>query len=340
MDPVMLIEQISPHGQPLLRQRVAGAGAEIRVGSDLGNDIVVDDEHAAPQHALLTLLEDGRVAVRDLGTRNGTRVDGTRVPAEAGTVVEQGEVIVGRTRLRVRTRHTPVGTERVFRRDFVTRHRTLLATAGVLACLAFGCFVRWLDAPSSLPRSLVVAALVTAGVIALWAGPWTLTSKLNLGSWNVRVHLAIASIAAAFCAWSYWVAGVIAFATQWSVFVQLGVIVVALTVLVALYLHLREATHYGRRIALAVACAVTLVFGAIAWLVAIGVEDGSVNRVDLGPNVRLGARRVVPNRDISDYLAEVDELKLTAARTRQRSLLDAPLSDAEDEPRSDPKKAQ
>jgi hypothetical protein len=85
---------------------------------------------------------------------------------------------------------------------------------------------------------------------------------------------------------------------------------------------------------------VTLVFGAIAWLVAIGVEDGSVNRVDLGPNVRLGARRVVPNRDISDYLAEVDELKLTAARTRQRSLLDAPLSDAEDEPRSDPKKAQ
>jgi len=323
----MLIEQLGPHGHPVLRQRFEGAGTECRVGRDLGCDIVVDDEHAAPQHALLTLLEDGRVSVRDLGTRNGTRVDGERIPADSGAIVEQGEIIVGRTRLRVRTRHAPIGAERVFRRDFVRRHRTLLAAAGVSACIAFGGFLQWLDAPSSMLRKVTTAGLIVLGAIALWSGLWALIAKLNHGSWNVRVHVAIASIATAFCAWGYWVAGLVAFAAQWSALVQAGVAVAGAVTLAALYLHWREATHYSRRIALALAGAVTLVIGAIAWIGTIAVEDGDVNRVHLGPDVRLGARRVVPNRDIADYLAEVDKLKLAAARERQKSLLNAPLAD-------------
>jgi len=326
----MVIEQVGPHGHTVLRLRLEGAGTECRVGRDLGCDIVVDDDHAAPHHALLTLLEDGRVSVRDLGTRNGTRVDGERVPADAGAIVEQGEVIVGRTRLRVRTRHTPIGPERVFRRDFVRRHRTPLAAAGVSACVAYGGFLQWLDAPSSMLRSVAIAGLVALGLIALWAGLWALTTKLNHGSWHFRIHVAIASIGAAFCAWSYWVAGLVAFATQWSVLVRIGVAVVGGTALLALYLHLREATHYGRRVTLALASAATLVIGAIAWIMAIGGEDGDVNRVNLGPEVRLGAGRVVPNRDIADYLAEVEELKRDAGRERQKSLLSVPLADAED----------
>jgi hypothetical protein len=330
MDAVMLIEQTDPHGHRVLRQRFEGVGTECRVGRDLGCDIVVDDDHAAPQHALLTLLEDGRVSVRDLGTRNGTRVDGNRVPADAGAVIEQGEIIVGRTRLRVRTRHTPIGPERVFRREFVRRHRTILAAVGVSACIAYGGFLQWLDAPSSMLRSITTAVLVALGLIALWTGLWALATKLNHGSWHVRVHLTIASIGAAFCAWGYWMAGLLAFAAQWSALVQIGVAVAGAVALVALYLHLREATHYGRRIALTLAGAATLVIGTVAWIISIGVEDGDVSRVDLGPDVRLGAGRVVPNRDIADYLAGVDKLQLAAGRERQKSLLNAPLADADD----------
>jgi hypothetical protein len=326
----MLIEQIGAHGHPVLRRRFDGAGAECRVGRDLGCDIVVDDEHAAPLHALLTLLEDGRVSVRDLGTRNGTRVDGKRIAVDADVIVEQGDVIVGRTQLRVRTRHTAIGPERVFRRDFVRRHRTLLAAGGVSACIAYGGFLQWLDAPPAMFRSITTAALIVLGLIALWTGLWALTTKLNHGSWHVRIHMTISSVGAALCAWGYWVAGLVAFATQWSVLVQAGIALVAVAAMVALYMHLREATHYGRRMTLALAGAATLVIGAIAWIIAIGVEDGDVNRVDLGPQVRLGAERVVPNRDIADYLAEVDELKLAAGRERQKSLLDAPIADADD----------
>lgn len=326
----MLIEQVGPLGHLVLRQRFAGVGTECLVGRDLGCDIVLDDEHAAPQHALLTLQEDGRVRVRDLGTQNGTRVDGRRIPVGVEAIIEQGEVVVGRTRLRLRTRHTQTGPERAFRRDFVRRHQTPLAAAGVTACIAFGGFLQWLEAPSSLLLSVTAAALVVFGAIALWTGVWSLTTKLNRGSWNVRVHAATVSIGAAFCAWGYWVAGLVAFATQWSLLARLGASVVGGTALIALYLHLREATFYGRRTALALAGAATVVIGAIAWVITIGLEEGGVGRVDHGPQVRLGADRVAPNRDIADYMAEVEELKRAAVRERQKSLRDAPLADAED----------
>jgi hypothetical protein len=326
----MLIEEVGLQGHAVLRQRFTGAGAECCVGRDLGCDIVLDDEYAAPQHALLTLLEDGRVNVRDLGTRNGTRVDGDRVPAETGAIIEQGEIIVGRTRLHVRTRHTEIGQERVFRREFVRRHRTPLAAAGVAACVAYAGFHQWLGAPSSLLRSITTAVLVVLTVIALWTGFWSLMSKLNKGSWQIRVHLTIASIGAAFCAWGYWVAGLVAYAAQWSTLARVGVAVVGVTALVALYLHLREATHYGRRATLALAGTATLVISTVAWVAAVGVDANDVNHADLGPDVRLGAARVVPNRDIADYLAEVDRLQRAANRERQMSLLNAPLAEAGD----------
>ena len=228
------------------------------------------------------------------------------------------------------TRHTPIGHERVFRRDFVRRHRTPLAAAGVSACVAYSSFLQWLNAPSSLFRNVTMAALVTLGLMALWTSLWALTTKLNHGIWQVRIHLTIASIGAAFCAWVWWLAGLAAFAAQRSWLVQAGIAVMGLTALAALYLHLREATYYGRRVSLALACASTLVIGAIAWIIAVGVDDGNVNRVDLGPEVRLDARRVVPNRDIADYMADVNRLQRAAGRERQKSLLDNPLADADD----------
>jgi hypothetical protein len=325
----MLVEQLM-HGQSVLRQRYSGAGAECRIGRDLGCDIVLDDEHAAAEHALLTLLEDGRVRVQDLGTRNGTRLKGKRIPVDGGVVVEEAEIIIGTTRIRIRTRLAKLGPERVFRRDYVRRHRTPLATLGVAACLAFGIFMQWLKAPTPVIPGLAKGALVALGVIAIWTTGWTLMAKLNRGAWNVRVHTTIASIGAAVCAWGYWVAGLVAFAAQWSFLLRVGVAVVVLAVLAAIYLHLREATYYGRRIALALAGTVTVVIGISAWLIKVGMTENDVNRMRLGPDVRLGAARVVPNRDINDYLAEVDELKLDAARERQKSLLNAPLVDADD----------
>ena len=74
---------------------------------------------------------------------------------------------------------------------------------------------------------------------------------------------------------------------------------------------------------------------ALLWVVVIGVDPSDVRRVELGPDVRLGAQRVVPNRDIADYFVDVDKLQRAAARERQMSLLNAPLADADADAGSD-----
>lgn len=47
-----------------------------KIGRDSENDIVVDDPSISRVHAELTSLPDGRFAVRDLGSSNGTMVQG------------------------------------------------------------------------------------------------------------------------------------------------------------------------------------------------------------------------------------------------------------------------
>ena len=44
MEAVMLIEQIGAHGQAVVRQRFAGAGAECRIGRELGVSVELDND--------------------------------------------------------------------------------------------------------------------------------------------------------------------------------------------------------------------------------------------------------------------------------------------------------
>lgn len=58
-------------------QRVHMAGAVLRIGRGLENDVVLDSLSVSRNHA--RLLRDGGLTVEDLGSRNGTFVNGRRV---------------------------------------------------------------------------------------------------------------------------------------------------------------------------------------------------------------------------------------------------------------------
>jgi hypothetical protein len=76
----------------------AGAGSDVvTLGRTAGNDIVVPDVTVSRRHA--TFRErDGRWVVQDAGSKNGTRVDGSRLepeieqPLRAGARVRVGDV--------------------------------------------------------------------------------------------------------------------------------------------------------------------------------------------------------------------------------------------------------
>lgn len=330
MDAVMLVEVLDVHGHVQIRQRITGVGSQCRIGRSLRCEVTIDDPFAAPEHARLTLQPDGRVLVQDLASRNGTRLDGERIDSEAGRLFVNGELLLGRTRVRVRSADEIVPPERLFRRDLLRRHRTLLAAGGLLLCFACAAFLQWLAAPDQLGQRLLIVELILFTGLALWVGAWCLISRLTVGAWQVRIHLAIASVAVGLCAWGYWIQSLIAFALQWS---WLGSLMVVLALCIGLggaWLHLRNATHFRVLPSLLLAGVATLIGGGIWWVVELQLDPRTVNRMQQGAPVFPPAVRFAPSMDPGDYLSDVAALKREANANRQESLLDSPILDVQE----------
>ncbi len=68
----------------------SAAGPSVTIGRIAGNDIVIDDSQVSRHHASLT-LEAGQWVLRDLGSTNGSTVNGQRI--ESPCVVREGDVI-------------------------------------------------------------------------------------------------------------------------------------------------------------------------------------------------------------------------------------------------------
>jgi DNA-binding NtrC family response regulator len=76
------------------------SSTSIRVGTDPSGDLVLTDATCSRRHALLTLTPDG-VRLEDLGSRNGTFVNGVRIEAallEPGAVILVGASVLKLTR--------------------------------------------------------------------------------------------------------------------------------------------------------------------------------------------------------------------------------------------------
>jgi FHA domain len=330
MDAVMLVEALDVHGHVQVRQRIQGAGNQCRIGRSLACEVVLEDPYVAGEHALLTLQEDGRVLVQDLGSRNGTRVGGRRIDAEAGGVVAAGELLIGRTRVRVRSLEASVPPERLFRRDLLRRHRTLLAVAGLVLCFAFAAFTQWIEAPEYLAPRVLIAELVALSVLAAWLAFWALVSRLTVGAWQLRIHLAIAAACVGLWAWGYWTYTALAFALQWKWLWVVMACMAAGVALAAAYLHLRNATYFRRAASLSMALLVPLVCAGVWWLVDLQIDPRTVNRVAPSTQIYPPSLRLSPSIDLADYLVDAAALKRAANRNRQASLLESPIIDAED----------
>ena len=76
--------------------------SRVRIGRALDNDIVVDDLLASRHHAELRTAHDGSFELVDLGSHNGTYVDGRRVTGRTTKLKEGALVAVGHTLLRLR----------------------------------------------------------------------------------------------------------------------------------------------------------------------------------------------------------------------------------------------
>src|SRR5688572_867505 len=121
------------------------ADRTIRIGRKPGNDMVLADEKTSGVHAEV-VLEGDRHVLRDLGSTNGTFLDGKRV---SEIVLTPGDVVtIGRLRVKFRTEGEPA-----------------VADAGELA-------VRRLDAARLQKRGSSLGLVAVVAVLGLGAAGW------------------------------------------------------------------------------------------------------------------------------------------------------------------------
>lgn len=83
------------HGVPLGRAFPLLPGREVMVvGRGPGADVALDhDAYVSARHAALVATEDDCVVLVDMGSLNGTRVNGVRLDPNAGAALAPGDVI-------------------------------------------------------------------------------------------------------------------------------------------------------------------------------------------------------------------------------------------------------
>jgi hypothetical protein len=93
----LIVERSAGHA-PRVGERFS-LRASTSIGRDAGNDVPLSDEAASARHAVLE-LRDGEWWVEDLGSTNGTLVNGTRIE-RAERVRFGDELAIGRIALRL-----------------------------------------------------------------------------------------------------------------------------------------------------------------------------------------------------------------------------------------------
>src|SRR3954453_21844247 len=88
--------QLTIKSGPGVGKTVQVEGTEFTIGREAGVDLVLADGKASRRHAALRVLPDGRATLYDLGSSNGTFVNGQRVQSvllQGGEQVQIGDTV-------------------------------------------------------------------------------------------------------------------------------------------------------------------------------------------------------------------------------------------------------
>ena len=307
------IETLARNGDVLHRHRVEAL--PIRLGRGYDNDFILDDDYAAPRHAVVEAGADGELMIRDLGTRNGVVHKGRRKQSLAlggDTVVR-----VGHTSLRVRPADFPVPPE--------ARDRTmhgwegaLPGLAGVLLAGAVALLVAWLsDTQPFQPTRYLQALAYGLGAALVWSGLWALGNRLFGRHARLGRHLFIFGCGVAALVGYRLASSAAGYAWSLEAFTRYGSHVAVALVAGMVYFHLATVKPQGRRRFRAICVALALLGSG---LVLIGNQQRHGQLADeLYMSVLLPPEmRASPDASVDAYLAEVGTMQAELDAERER----------------------
>jgi pSer/pThr/pTyr-binding forkhead associated (FHA) protein len=258
---MMWVEVLSRHRDIAARFRIDTA--EARIGRGYDNDVIIDDPYVAARHLRVFRDEAGQLVAEDLGSTNGTFLDGDRTRLARIVVDGERPVRIGKTHLRIRESHHEVERERMAAPERPTLPVAAVAALGA-SLLGVSALQIWLAQTGEQRASSYLAPLL--GVVAMvlvWAGIWALMSRIFSGSSHLLRNLLITLAGGLAFSVYHELARLLAFSWTWSA-ASTYQYVAGWSILAAVcFLHLREV---GRtRLKLKGAVVVALLVVAIAF---------------------------------------------------------------------------
>src|SRR3569833_2025509 len=212
---MMWVEVLSRHRDIAARYRIDAAGA--RIGRGYDNDVIIDDPYVAARHLRVFRDEAGQLVAEDLGSTNGTFLDGDRT--RLARIVVDGElpIRIGKTHLRIRESHHKIERERIAAPERPTLPVAAVALLGG-SLLGLSAIQIWLAQTGEARASSYFAPLL--GIVAMvlvWAGIWALMARIFSGSSHLLRKLLITLAGGLVFSLYYELARLLAFSRTWSV---------------------------------------------------------------------------------------------------------------------------
>lgn len=316
----VLVEVLGSHERVASRTGVALSDnrRSFVIGRSALADIVLDDEYVAARHVELQVSPAGEVLANDLDTLNGIKIAGTLYRGAGHRVAPGSELLVGRTRLRIRTADESLAPERRDdeARGVVQRNPAWAAGIGVALCILLIAYTSWLGAPREVSPIFVYASMAFLAAAGTWIALWGLITRVTLGEWRWVRHAAVIFCVAAlfyFCEMVLEFAGFVVALPHWE---AQDILLTGVMAALALYGHLTVAAHLGRRRAMATAALLpALAVATFLWLQSRN-QVLNVNRIAERAAVYPPSLRLSTAKPLDAFFERSTALKDAAHRKR------------------------
>ena len=310
------VEILSRHRDVAARFGIAGP--EVRIGRGYDNDVIVDDPYVAARHVRVFRDEAGQLVAEDMGSVNGTFLDGGK-SRQARIIIDGSKPIrIGQTCLRVRDVDYAVERERQARPE---RGMLPILGAAALGGVTLGIYLLkvWLTQTSE-PRisNYLTPSLMLVVAVLAWAGLWALFSRIFSGHSRFLRNLTIVLVGAFAVTLYNQLAQIFAFAWTWPVGVTYQYVSTWSIVAVMCFFHLREIGSARLWLKGSIVTVVLVVLIAVQALQQSEAffDSGRQNttRLLMPPSFR-----AVPFRDENAFFGEIADLKAKLDRDRNQA---------------------
>jgi hypothetical protein len=229
------VEVLNSSGDVQTRQKCSAL--PIRLGRGYNNDIILDDPHTAPEHAIIEHDEIGALTLRNLSSQNGIKIKGKNYPH----IKLNGDTIaqLGHTHIRVRDSHYVVSAELSDSSHHAWQGwQLLIFSLLIIGALSWSDF--WLDDIDEKKITAYITNILTWLLSAgAWAGLWALANRVFGKSANFNRHLLTLSCGMLALSISEYIYTLLAFSLSWDwPILYKGHIIIAIMITM-IYYHLR-----------------------------------------------------------------------------------------------------